>query len=82
MHDSQKNFDTDSYHEFIQRQPYVDNTHPNPPLIIFESSSNPLENQSQNAPSHFKIHDDEGDNQKTIYTHKTHVKNLICSRCI
>ena len=34
MHDSQKNFDTDSYHEFIQHQPYIDDTHPNPPLKI------------------------------------------------
>ena len=43
MHDSQNFFDTDSYHEFIQCQPYVDNTHPNPPLIISEPFSNPLE---------------------------------------
>ena len=54
MHDEQNFFDTDSYHKFIQRQPYVDDTHPNLPLIIFEPSSNPLKNQSQNAPSHFE----------------------------
>ena len=75
MHDSQNFFDTDSYHEFIQRQPYVDNTHPNPPLIIFEPSSNPLESQSQNAPSHFEIHNDEGDDQETIDTQETRKKS-------
>ena len=75
MHDSQNFFDTDSYHEFIQRQPYVDNTHPNPPLIIFEHFSNPLESQSQNAPSHFEIHNDEGDDQETIDTQETRKKS-------
>ena len=74
MHDEQKIFDTDSYHEFIQCQPYVDDTHPNPPLIIFEPFSNPLECQSQNAPSHFEIHNDEGDDQETIDTQETRKK--------
>ena len=73
MHDSQNFFDTDSYHEFIQRHPYVDDTHPNP-LIIFEPFSNPLESQSQNAHSHFEIHDDEGDDQETIDTQETRKK--------
>ena len=71
MHDEQKIFDTDSYHEFIQRQPYVDDTHLNPSLIISEPSSNPLESQSQNVPSHFEIHNDEGDDQETIDTQDT-----------
>ena len=34
MNDEQNFFDTDSYHEFIQRQPYVDDTHLNHSLII------------------------------------------------
>ena len=75
MHDSQIFFDTNSYHECIQRQPYVDDTHPNPPLIISEPSSNPLESQSQNAPSHFEIHNDEGDDQETIDTEETRKKS-------
>ena len=74
MHDSQKIFNIDSYHEFIQRQSYVDNTHPNPPLIISEPFSNPLESQSQNAPSHFEIHNDESDDQETIDTQDTRKK--------
>ena len=74
MHDEQNFFNTDSYHEFIQRQPYVDDTHPNPPLIISEPSSNLLESQSQNAPSHFEIHDNEGDDQETIDTQNTRKK--------
>ena len=55
MHDEQNFFDTDSYHEFIQCQPYVDDTHLNSPFIISEPFSNSLESQSQNAPSHFEI---------------------------
>ena len=75
MHDEQNFFDIDSYHKFIQRQPYVDNTHSNPLLIISEPSSNPLESQSQNAPSHFEIHIDEGDDQETIDTLDTRKKS-------
>ena len=75
MHDEQNFFDTDSYHEFIQRQPYVDNTHHNPLFIISEPSSNPLESQFQNAPSHFEIHHDEGDDQETINTQDTRTKS-------
>ena len=74
MHDEQNFFDTDSYHEFIQHQPYVDDTHPNPSLIIFEPSFNPLESQSQNVPSHFEIHDDEGDDKEIIDTQDTSKK--------
>ena len=68
MHDEQNFFDIDSYHEFIRRQPYVDDIHPNLPLIIFEPSSNPLKSQSQNASSHFEIYDDESDDKETIDT--------------
>ena len=53
MHDSQNFFNTDSYHEFIQRQPYVDDTHPNAPLIIFEHSSNSLEKPISKCPFSF-----------------------------
>ena len=83
MHDEQNVFDTDSYYEFIQRQPYVDDTHLNHLLIIFEPSSNPLESQSQNAPSHFEIHDNEGDNQEMlciwliIYKYKWILRNRV-----
>ena len=75
MHDEQNYFDIDTYHKFIQRQSYVDDTHSNPPFIIFELFTNPLESQSQNQPSHFEIFDDEeGDDQETIDTHKTRKK--------
>ena len=77
MHDSQNFFDIDSYHEFIQRQLYVDNTHPNPPLLLFEPFSNLLESQSQNASSHFEIHNDEGDYQETIDTQDTRKKSDV-----
>ena len=50
MHDKQNYFDINAYHEFIQRQSYVDNTHLNPPFIISEPSTNPLKTQSQNKP--------------------------------
>ena len=89
MHDEQNYFDTDAYHEFIQHQSYVDDTHPNPHLIIFESFTNPLESQFQNQLSHFEIpNDEEGDDQETIDTHKTckkfnlfkvHMKNITKS---
>ena len=59
MHDKQNYFDINAYHEFIQHQSYVDNTHPNPPFIISKPSTNPLESQSKNQPSHFEIFDDE-----------------------
>ena len=75
MHDPQNFFDTNSYHEFLQHQSYIDDTHPNPPLIISEPSSNPLESQSQNTHSHFEIHDDEGDDQETIDTQETRKKS-------
>ena len=74
MHDEQNFFDTDSYHEFIQRQPYIDDTYPNHPLIISEPSSNPLESQSQNTFSHFEIHNGEGDDKKTIDTQEMRKK--------
>ena len=68
--------DTDAYNEFIRRQSYVDETHPNPPFIIFEPiSTNSMESQYQNIPNHIEIFDD-GDDQDTRDTHK----NLICSR--
>ena len=54
MHDEQNFFDIDSYHEFIQRQPYVDHTHHNP-LIISEPSSNPLESQNREPNRQFTI---------------------------
>ena len=89
MHDQQNYFDIDSYNEFIQRQSYVDDTHPNLPLIIFEPSTNPLESQSQNQSSHFEIFDDEeGDDQEIIDMHKrrkifdlfkVHMKNVTKS---
>ena len=81
MHDEQNFFDIDSYHEFIQRQPYVDDTHPNPSLIISKPSSNPLESQSQNAFSHFEIHNDEGDDQETIDTQDTRKKSNLLNDC-
>ena len=57
---------TNAYNEFIQRQSYIDETHYNPPLIIFEPiSTNPMENQSQNIShhnaTHIEILDDDGD---------------------
>ena len=56
MHDEQNYFDIDTYHEFIQCQSYVDDIHLNPTLIISEpTSTNPLESQSQNQPSHLKF---------------------------
>ena len=76
MHDLQNFLDTNSYHEFIQRQPYVDHTHHNP-LIISEPSSNPLESQSQNTHSHFEIHGDEGDDQVWLQFPINRYKNYV-----
>ena len=70
MHDEQNYFDTDTYHKFVQRQSYVDDTYPNLPLIIYEpTSTNPLESQYQNQPSHFEIPND-GADQDMQDTHK------------
>ena len=75
MHDQQNCFDTNAYNEFIQRQFYVDDTHPNPPLIIFEPSTNPLESHSQNQPNHFEIlNDEEGDDKETMDMYETRKK--------
>ena len=75
MHYQQNYFDTDSYNEFIQHQSYVDDTQNNPHLIIFEpTSTNPMESQSQNTPSHFEIPDNECNDQKTIDTQDTPIK--------
>ena len=72
MHDQQNYFNTNIYNEFIQRQSYVDGTQNNHTLIIFEpTSTNSLESQSQNQPSHFEISDDEeGDDKETMDTHE------------
>ena len=70
MYDQQNYFDTVTYNKFIQCQSYIDETQNNPSFIIFKlTSTNPLESQSQNQPSHFEIPDDEeGDDQETIDT--------------
>ena len=50
-------FDTDAYNDFIQHQSYIDEIHPNPPLMIFEPTfTNPMKNQSKNRPHHDSAH--------------------------
>ena len=78
MYDQQNYFNTNAYKDFIKRQSYVDDIQNNLPLIIFEpTSTNPMESQSQNIPSHIEIPDD-GDDQDTIDT-QVCAKNLTCS---
>ena len=74
MHEQRNYLNIDAYNEFIQRQSYVDDTQNNLSLIIFEpTSTNIMESQSQNIPSHIEIPDD-GDDQDTIDTQDTRKK--------
>ena len=54
---------TDTYHEYLQHQSYVDETQYNHPLKIFELISSPTEDQSKNIPHsspYIEIHEEGG----------------------
>ena len=68
--------DTDAYNEFIRRQSYVDETHPNPPFIIFEPiSTNSMESQSQNISHYNAAHIEILDNGGDEHMQETHKKS-------
>ena len=57
MHQENIFLDIDAYNEFIQCHSYVDETHPNSLLIIFEPTfTNSMKSQSQNISHHNTAH--------------------------